>query len=184
MKMIFALILSFMFNIAQAHILLKDGGISGGGGNVISPTAPDHLQDPYDIKIDIMASRSILQEFLIAKLDLFRVDNMSSQDKYIYSILFQDTEHGIIKAMKEVPIFIPVYEPCYDLAGRQYDGVAVNSDTHAVCISAFNLALKVDKSDIPVQAAGLLLHELSEVAGLSDEVAIYLQNQLLKEYRN
>ena len=169
--------------MAYAHILLKDGGISGGGGNVISPNAPEHLQNPYDIKIDILASRVILQEFLISKLDLYRVDNMNSKDKYIYSVLFQDTEHGIMKAMKEVPIFIPVYEPCYDLKGRPFDGAAVNADTHAVCISAFNLALKVDQSEISVQAAGLLLHELSEVAGLSDEVAVYLQNQLIKAYK-
>ena len=183
MKTIIVLFVTFIFNLAQAHILLKDGGISGGGGNVISPTAPQKLQDPYSVRVDVMASRKILKKFIQAKHDLYIFNNMNAEDKRIYSILFEDNSHGILEAMNDVPLFIPVYEPCYDLTGNPYDGAAVNAESHAVCISAFNLALKVDKSDIGIQAAALILHELSEVAGLKDEDAIYLQNQLIKEYK-
>jgi hypothetical protein len=168
-KTIIVLFVTFILNLAQAHILLKDGGISGGGGNVISPTAPQRLQDPYSIRVDVLA---------------YIFNNMNAEDKRIYSILFEDNSHGILESMNDVPLFIPVYEPCYDLSGNPFDGAAVNAESHAVCISAFNLALKVDRSNVTIQAAALILHELAHVAGLNDEEdAIYLQNQLIKEYK-
>jgi hypothetical protein len=183
-KTIIVLFVTFILNLAQAHILLKDGGISGGGGNVISPTAPQRLQDPYSIRVDVLASRKILKEFIKAKHDLYIFNNMNADDKRIYSILFEDNSHGILESMNDVPLFIPVYEPCYDLSGNPFDGAAVNAESHAVCISAFNLALKVDRSNVTIQAAALILHELAHVAGLNDEEdAIYLQNQLIKEYK-
>jgi hypothetical protein len=182
-KILSAIILFLTLNQAHAHILLKDGGISGGGGNVISPTAPHHFQDPYDVQEEVISSKALLKRFIQAKHDLFLVNNMGQEDKRIYSVLFEDNSHGILESMIYVPLHIPVYEPCYDLEGKSYDGASVNAETHSVCVSAFNLALKVDKSEIAIQAAALILHELSEVAGLSDDDAIYLQNQLIKEYK-
>ena len=184
MKSLIAVVFIFLTNFAQAHIVSANGGISGGGGNVISPTTPHRLQDPYAIRVDILASRSILKEFIAKKLELLRTGIMDLEDRKIYSILFQENTHGILETIDYMPIHIPFNEPCYDLQGREYDGIAINSQIHTVCISAYNLALKVDKSEVYSQAAALMLHELAEVAGLDDDDAIYLQTQLLLEFKH
>jgi hypothetical protein len=182
-KILLLTLLFSIFNGAHAHIVSADGGISGGGGNVISPKTPRRLQDPVAVRVDILASRGILKEFIQIKLNLLHSGNMQEEDKKIYSVLFQETSHGILETIDELPIHIPVDAPCYDLQGNEYDGIAINSNIHTVCISAYNLAQKVDRSEVYTQAAALMLHELAEVAGLEDDDAIYLQNQLIKEFR-
>ncbi len=178
MKLI--IVLASMINIAYA----ASGGISGGGGNVVSPTAPTALQDPREIRSIIKGSKELLYKFISAKYALFKTGSMDADDLRMYSVLFADNEMNLHEVMEEIKLDIPIDQACFDQKGREYDGSTFNTKTNTVCISAFTIAKKVDMFEVPVQATALVLHEFSEVAGLSDEDAISLQLEVIDELKN
>lgn len=159
------------------------GGISGGGGNVINPTPPSSYQDPREIRHIIHGSKFLLCKFIAAKYALYKSGSMSDEDIQMYSVLFADHGFNLHEVMEEISLDIPLDRPCYDQDGNIFDGSTFNQKENSVCISAYSIAKKVDKLEVPMQSAALVMHEFSEVVGLTDDEAIVLQNEVLKELK-
>ncbi len=99
----------------------------------------------------------------------------------MYSVLFADNENNLHGVMEEIKLDIQLDQPCFDILGNVFDGSTFNQKKHSICISAFTIAQKCIKNEIPTLASALVMHEFSEVVGLSDEEAIALQKQVLSE---
>ncbi len=176
--------LSILCNLAYAHGGKLEGGISGGGGNVINPTPPKTYQDPREVKAIIKGSRFLLYNFINAKYALYLKGSMDYESLKLYSVLFADNEDNLHEVMEDIKMNIKTDDSCYDQAGTAYDGSTYDRKEHSICISAYRIAKNTDKYEVPVQAAALILHEYSEVVGLSDDDAIILQKQVIEELKN
>ncbi len=179
MKFLSVLILALTTSANGATL----GGVSGGGGNLISPTAPSEKQDPREIRNIIKGSKNLLRKFVNAKFALYKNGSMDYESLRLYSLLFADNDNNLHEVMEEISLNIPLDKPCFDSAGTSFDGSTFNQKGYAVCISAFSIAAKCDKNEVPLQATALVFHEFSEVAGLTDEDAITLQKQVLDELK-
>ena len=177
-------VLTFVFSLSAYAAGSVSGGVSGGGGNLISPIAPYEKQDPREIRNIIKGSKGLLQKFVNAKYVLYTSGSMDYESLRLYSILFADNDNNLHEIMEEINLDIPLDKPCFDSLGNMFDGSSYNQKTHSVCISAATIAKKCDKSEVPLQATALVFHEFSEVAGLSDEDAITLQKQVLAELKS
>lgn len=162
---------------------LYAGGVSGGGGNLISPTAPTEKQDPREIRNIILGSQHLLNKFINAKFALYSAGSMDYESLRLYSVLFADNDDNLHEVMEEITLDIKMDRPCYDRNGKVFDGSTFNERKHSICISAFTIAQKCSKYEVPKQATALVFHEFSEVVGLSDEDAIMLQRQVLEELK-
>lgn len=182
MKTLLALV--FFVSLSQsAFAIIIDGGISGGGGNVINPKAPIAIQDVRAIRNIIVNSKELLKSFIEAKWVLYNSGSMDFDNHRMYSVLFFNDDLNLHKIMNLIKIHSPIDLPCTDSYGNTYDGSTFDAEDDSVCISAFNFAQKVDMTEVPIQAAALVMHEFSEVAGLSDEDAITIQKDVLEELR-
>ncbi len=179
MKFLSVIVLFFSFGLQAKNL----GGVSGGGGSLISPTAPAEVQDPKEIRAIIKGSKNLLQKFVNAKYSLYKSGNMDFESLKLYTSLFADGENNIHEVLEEITIDSPLDKPCYDSQGNQFDGSTFGQSHHSVCISAFTIAAKCEKNEVPLQATALVFHEFSELAGLSDEDAIRLQKQVLDELK-
>ena len=183
MKAILFIILMTLFSQnASAHRQVE-GGVSGGGGNLLSPTPPKEIQDPREIRAIIKGSKFLLKKFINAKYSLFKSGSMDSESLRMYSVLFADNDDNLHEAMEEIALDIKLDEPCFDRDGVEHDGSTLNQKRHSICISAFSIAKKCDKEEVPLQSTALIFHEYSEVVGLSDIDAIKLQKQVLDELK-
>lgn len=161
----------------------KAGGISGGGGNVINPTAPKYSQDPREVRAIIRGSTQLLLKFLYAKYALFKAGSMDYENIKLYSEFFEEDDE-ICEITKEIKIDIPLDKGCFDSQGNEFDGSSFNPKERTICISAYRIAKSTDKYEIPVQSAALIMHEYSEALGLSDEDATIIQKQVLNELKS
>jgi hypothetical protein len=159
------------------------GGISGGGGNLISATKPLEMQDPREIRNIINGSQQLLKKFINAKFVLYNANSMDYDSLRLYSVLFADNENNLHEVMEEITLDIQLNKPCYDSNGTAFDGSTFNQKKHSICISAYTIAQKCTKNEVPTQATALILHEFSEVVGISDEDAIVLQKQVISELK-
>lgn len=159
------------------------GGVSGGGGNLISPTAPSERQDPRDIKNIILDSHHLLHNFIDSKYSQYTKGSMDDDSHRLYSFLFADQEDNLNDALEEIRVDIKLDKPCFDKNGKVFDGSIFNDTKHSICISAFTIAQKCHKNEVPKQATALVFHEYTEAMGLSDEDAITLQKQFLDELK-
>lgn len=178
----FALVLSSLV-CSLASAPASAGGVSGGGGNLISPTAPTEKQDPREIRNIILGSQHLLKKFINAKYALYSAGSMDYDSLRLYSVLFADNDDNLHETMEEIKLDIKLDKPCYDSTGKMFDGSTFNEKRHTVCISAFTIAEKSSKYEVPKQATALIFHEYSELVGLSDEDAITLQKQVLEELK-
>ena len=154
------------------------GGVSGGGGNLISPISPTQNQDPLEIKNIIIKSTYTLESFLERQYLMYSNEGMNPENRCLYGYLFTNKESSIHELIQTVTINVPLDKPCYDDLGNAFDG-SFNPNNNSICISAYSMAKKSTKTDALSQAPALIFHELSELSGLSDESAIALQKQAL-----
>jgi len=154
------------------------GGVSGGGGNLISPIKPTQYQYPAEIKNIIINSTHTLELFLEEQYLIYSTVGMNPKYQYLYGHLFTNKESSIHELIQSVTINVPLDKPCYDNLGNVFDG-SFNPKNNSICISAYSIAIKSTKTDALTQAPALIFHELSELSGLSDENAVVLQMQAL-----
>jgi hypothetical protein len=159
------------------------GGVSGGGGNLISPTAPLQMQDPRDIKDIILSSKNLLKKYIDVKHSQYTAGTMDNESLKKYSVLFANNENNLHEVMEEIALDVQLEQPCFDINGNVFDGSTFNQQKHSICISAATIAQKCNRPEVPLQATALVIHEYSEVVGLSDDDAISLQKQVIAELK-
>lgn len=175
----FLAVLSVVYSLSA----LGAGGISGGGGNLISPTPPKQYQDPREIRHIIKGSKNLLIKFIEAKYSLYESGSMDYDSAKLYSVLFNNDDYNFHDKCEDLAMDIPLDHPCYDGEGNEFDGSTFGQKENSICISAFSIAKKADRSEVPLQATALIFHEFSEKAGLTDDDAITLQKQVLQELK-
>lgn len=165
------------------NVFANYGGVSGGGGDVINPKHPTSKQSTESVEHIIKNSKFVLEKYLQSKKIQLKNNQLSGHENNLYSQLFNSPEKNIDQVMKSYKIHIEDEEPCFTSDNVAVDGSIFSEKTNSVCISSLTIAQKVDHSEVLKQSAALVLHELSEVSGLTDDDAIHLQKIALDEIK-
>lgn len=160
-----------------------DGGISGGGGYVINPVRPSHPQSTEVIEDMIKESKVLVVQYIQQKKNQFLADQMGGHEKRLYDQLLNSPQKNIDHVLTYYKVHVEDENPCYTSDKVPVDGSIFSEKPNSICISAHTFAEKVHTDTVHVQAAALILHEMSEVVGLSDEDAIRLQKIALSEIK-
>ena len=183
--MIASFILSLLVAIASADggpttDRRPEGGVSGGGGNVISPMPPDRHLDPEHAEGIIEGTVNHVRTYLYdLELD-HKNDRVTSAFKPITEKLF-DGKKTILNIIDRIEPDVEDERPCYDGQRKPVDGSIYSHKKNTICISAFNLSKKVHRSQLEDQSTALMIHEYSELVGLSEDEAVLLQKKTLED---
>ena len=167
---------------SSAHKLLEFGGVSGGGGNVISATPPVAPTDSETAEELIKKSRQFVNLYLGQKSEKFQANQMNDQEHILYSKIFAGPKN-ILNAVEKISPDIEDDGPCYDYENKPVDASIANRPKNKFCISAHSISQKVDHQEIPIQSAALMIHEYSEIVGTTEEEAVTLQTQAIEELK-
>lgn len=159
-----------------------NGGITGGGGNLIEPVAAPVHASPEIAKRIIVRSLASLERYLQEKHSLFMSGDLPGGEEAAFAPIFL-SQRSIEDVIENTRLLIPDEHSCRDAGHRPVDGSVVTPEPNAICISAYNIAHKTAPEDIPPQAVALLLHEYSELVGLDEQQAVRAQAAALEEFR-
>lgn len=183
MKKIFLCIcVVFSIQVTVHADQLRHGGVSGGGGNVIDPREPDRYLDPEEAEGIVESSHSIFYKYIVNKKKMFHSNQLNQTQSEVFRPVFE-APRDIIETIHKVRVHVEDDHSCWDAQKRPVDGSIFSKKDNSICISAFNLAQKAHVEDIPHQSAALMLHEYSELVGLSEEEAVQVQVEALSDLR-
>jgi hypothetical protein len=166
-------------SIAKAK---PQGGVSGGGGNVIDARPPDKYTSPEVVENIVESMPVKVIRYLHLQLDALKNGNLSDSAAKAYTSLF-NAPANVFQVVQNIDVRIEDHRPCRDRYDQPVDGSIFSKHSDEICISGFNISTKVHDSEIHPQAFALLIHEYSEVAGLDEDSAVALQTQVLKELK-
>jgi hypothetical protein len=153
------------------------GAVSGGGGGTTNPEP----SNPYWVTEAIRSySGPIISMFLNHKESLF--EDLTDEEKMtsVYAKLFRPTSgKNIFEILKSTKIEVRMNETCYDANNEAWDGSIYATQPNAICISAFNLASKINSRYLASETLALLVHELSHLAGTTEEEAQEIQEDFI-----
>ncbi len=169
--------------VADDIIGSVDGGISGGGGGLVNP-------NPYDIDefsrgMDLMMPavrftiHSIGDHLVISNSPLY--SKIFTGPNSIYEVLkngsasnsIRNPQGGNFKAFPAIELRMS--EPCLDSQGLPRDASIYASRPGYICMSAFQIAPKVNAMTFEAQVGALYIHELSHLAGANESEAVEIQ---------
>ena len=176
------LILSVLIALNSQFSFALTGGVSGGGGYVINPTLPEKYQDPELVESMVKCTLKPVQDYLQKKNLEFNSGKLAENEIEIFTKIFT-TPLSIHDALKKVKLDVTDEKPCFDSENKPVDGSIFHKNKKAVCISAKNIADKVHFNEIKAQSAALIIHEYTEVIGLTEEGAIEVQKISLDEFK-
>lgn len=176
----FALIMALSLSSVTYGLSCSQGGVSGGGGNVINPTPPDEIADSEQVEHLVKASvvythiyfKNVHAQYLAGEID--------SDIKPVFEKLFADRKL-LKRTLSEVRPHVENERPCFDRELKPVDASIVNSKAGRFCVSAYSVGQKVDVSEIPIQSAALMAHEYSELMGLDENEAVTVQKKALED---
>ncbi len=175
-------ILINLFSAIAAHA--SAGGVSGGGGNLVSPIQSyrNATVEKAELIID-RAYREIDIYISDKKQDLLS-GQISSDQREIFELFFEKVPDPIL-SLREANLEVSEQSPCFDLSANGFDGsFLVSEHERVICISAYTISKKTGIEDIHPQAGALILHEIGEMHGLTEAQAVELQTHVLKDLRN
>lgn len=158
---------------------LRQGGVSGGGGNIINPQQPTYVLATEDAEHLVKASVLYTQIFFSKAQKQYADQSAPIEIIPIYEKIFAD-ESSLNKVLTEVHPKVRDSGPCYDFSQKPVDASVVSHEPNHFCVSSYSVARKVEAEQIPVQAAALMAHEYSEIMGLNEDEAVVIQKQALK----
>ena len=165
-----------------ASALPLQGGVSGGGGNLIAPKPPIAYVDPETTKQIVYHSVDTLIDYVNAKKISYANGVLPPEQEKAFAPIFTSSK-SIEDVIASTRLYVSDEHSCWDSAHQAVDGSTVTPEPDSICISAYNIANKTDASDIPPQAVALMLHEYSELVGLSETQAVQAQLSALQELR-
>ncbi len=177
---------SFVFTSAicsASAAIIFNGGVSGGGGNMISPKPPVSENDPEIVEEIVGKAQTTVLEYIWQKRNEYENNRLPESHRAAFVPLFE-ADNKIENAVRSTRLHIADEHACWDSQHRPVDGSTVTKDSNSICISAYNIAKKADLSDIHPQSAALMIHEYSELVGLSEEQAIKVQARALEDLRS
>lgn len=148
----------------------KEGGISGGGGGV---------QPPKPIDLDyVRRNLPAVYSFVYGSLNymehhIFNLNHHTPPEAYEVDVF--RTSPTIFEALQGVTIELKVQGPCLDASGNPVDGSVHNVPAGHICLSADSFIQKSNDQAFFQDAAALIVHELSHIAGADETYAERLQ---------
>ncbi len=152
------------------------GGIVGGGGNAFTQ------QDPF-LPAPIASVHAEVENAVDRLVPYLRIKRGQAQSDPGMSPLWQKlfAKPEEVFAVLAVEKFEMLDDAaCFDRNGTAYDGSTLTGSSNTICISIQRLARRIAPSEIRRQSFALLIHEISEVLGFSDDEAVDLQIEVLK----
>ncbi|MDG0817219.1 hypothetical protein [Bdellovibrio svalbardensis] len=174
------ILLSLSANTWAWSGMIREGGVSGGGGNVINPQMPTSTVDPEEAEHIVKASAVYTQIFFAHAKAQFANGEASSEILPVYKKLFSGPR-DLDTVLQNVRPHVRESGPCYDYNMQPVDASVAGSLPNRFCVSAFALSRKVQADQIPVQAAALMAHEYTEIMGLDEDEAVMIQKQALQD---
>lgn len=151
---------------------LHAGAVSGGGGNTGLSAAPITT---YHIKRVVVDHAAVItMAWLNAKKSFFDRGSTQQQSQSAFYKLFKN-DNAIFDFLNQIKIEVRATGPCYDGNGVAHDGSIFASETQAICISSFNLASKLNKSNYAPETIALIIHEISHFFEMTEEEADEIQ---------
>lgn len=165
------------------HGLDLNGGVSGGGGFVISPETPDQYVSPDKVESLIeKQAEPCLENYLINKKKKFDNGELPGHE---FNTLEPILKQGVIfKTIKNTRLIVVDGNSCFGSNGEPTDGSFFKDKKKAICISAKNLAEKVHHKELKPQTLALMMHEYSEMLGFSEDEAVSVQKIVLEDLKN
>jgi len=87
-----------------------------------------------------------------------------------------------VGVLEQLEIEAPIERPCYDANHIEVDGSMHASKPKMICISAFRIAPKVDKSRVEIEVLGLIAHELAHHIGANEKEAVMIQQNAVYQF--
>lgn len=159
-----------------------EGGVSGGGGNMIAPKAPCSPVDTETAEHMIYRARGVLKDYLLRKKQAFETQSLPAEQMQAFAPVF-NANRDVETTIDSTDIRVAHRHSCWNADHQPVDGSTITEDPNSICISAFAIAQKADVSDITPQSAALMLHEFSELVGLSESQAVRAQSAALSDLR-
>ncbi|MBS1971082.1 MAG: hypothetical protein JSU04_12280 [Bdellovibrionales bacterium] len=178
MKYLMSLLLLITVNSAWSF----EGGVSGGGGNTLSPRAPSYPVDPETAEHMIYNARGVLKNYLTLKKQAYLVGALPIEQMAAFAPVFS-AKARVEDTIEKAHLHVSDRHACKDENNNPVDGSTITPTPNSICISAYNISRKVDVSDITPQSAALMLHEYGELVGLSEDQAVKVQSAALSELR-
>ncbi len=183
MKITFLFLVFVTSQAYSKHGLETDGGMSGGGGFVISPETPDQYNSPDKVEALIEKhAEPCLQKYLINKKEKFDKGELPGHELTTLEPLLK--QGVIFKAIQNTKLIIQDDHSCFGANGEPTDGSFFKDKKNAICISAKNIAEKVHHKELKPQTLALMMHEYSEMMGFSEDNAIGVQKIVLDDLKN
>lgn len=179
-------LLALVFVTSQAYSKYgfeTDGGVSGGGGFLISPETPDQYTSPQKIEDLIKKhAESSLEKYLISKKQKFDKGQLPGHELATLEPILK--QGAIFNTMKKTNLVVEEDHSCFGAQGEPTDASFFNQKKKAICISAKNIAEKVHPKELKPQALALMMHEYSEIMGLADQDAVGVQKIVLDDLKS
>lgn len=163
---------------AQAR-LFREGGVSGGGGNVLNPQNPQVILDSEKAEHIVRASSLYARIFFANAEEQYVKGTAPAAVMSVYEKIFENND--VSQVLESVRPHVRDSGPCYDYAYQPVDASVVSPLPDQFCVSSFALSHKVLPESLPIQAAALMAHEYSEVMGLGETEAVIIQKQALQD---
>lgn len=152
--------------LALQPCLLLAGGITIGNGGDVSNSKTITIRETETL---INSSTNVLKSIFNA-LDIEASDsNYNPQNPEYYKKLFLKNGQ-LINALAKVVIDIKNNDSCFDNDNTPKDGSA-SPESLRICMSSFRIQTKVNEYDAYVKITGLVAHEVSHLAGTTEEEA-------------
>lgn len=168
---------------AYSRPISRDGGVSGGGGNVINPTPPERIIDGDSVEHVVKASVAYTRLYFKNVHAQYLAGELPSDINPVFEKLFADRDH-FVRVLEEVRPHVVEETPCYDRGMNPVDASIVSGRPGRFCVSAYSMARKVHVDEIPIQSAALMAHEYSELVGLNEDDAVTVQKKALEDLKN
>ena len=155
------------------------GGTTAGGGD----TTPEKKASEIQIQNAIKTSKLFISAYVNAlynfevhnKKGVYCNDICELKRKLLYA------RPNIFDALNTTRIEVRNNDYCYDNLGNRKDGSVYSQKQNAICISTYSLKNKLTNTNVEIQTAALVFHELTHLAGTSESEAVALQKDMIQE---
>lgn len=175
MKMTSTLLLSALCSLTSLTVYA--GGTTAGGGNI----APEERVSEANIQFAVKNSKIFISSYINAA---YSFEVTRKKGEYCNEVCelkgkILKSKQNFYDILNKTKIEVKNNDFCYDNLGSKKDGSMYGKQANAICISSYSLSKKLNINNYQNQITSLVFHELTHLAGTSENEAVILQNDLL-----
>lgn len=172
------LVASLIFIASLAAHAAPEGGMSGGGGNVIA-------EEPVSKAVPVELTAKIVRHafsHVVPYLE-YKAEKLQKGEAVPNEIRMLLTKSHVRTIAAQNPPQVLTQKPCLDGEQTEFDATNDISRPAVVCVSALRISKRLERDEIEAQSVALLIHEYSELVGFDDQDAIQIQRAVLSDFR-